>query len=652
MSARVIKVGICGTFDVENYGDLLFPLLAQRELETRLDRKLAVVPYSYHEKSASDWPYPVRPLAELPQRIGELDGLIIGGGDLVRFDKPVAPGYLPPSPDIHHPTGYWLGPALMGLQCGVPVIWNAVGAHGPVPDWAQPLLELALRNSRYVSARDPVSAQHLQKYAATNPVAVVPDTVFGLRSVLGDCDDAPDLRAAPGLRRPYVVVQATSGMQPLFSALIDAASGLRDHQILVLPVGPVHGDHCERLSGDSPCVIYAPAWPSPLALARLVAHSEGVLGSSLHLAITALACGVPVFRPQQMSGGKYAQLSNYQSVQALSERDIRSGKLVPLLGRRQVASAASSQRDVLRLHWDRIAGIVAESSARSNRNGRDTADSRLWLTLPSLLEKIVDEDRPVATHSRIQDRSDGSIMRLNTLRDARLREQPYRWGILDGLFAAEDARHLTQTFPVDHFKVVAGYDREKGYEYQARSLIHMGEQVVSHLHNLSPGWRKLAQDLLSPAYRDAMSGLTGMDLTGLPIEVNVFHYGQGAWLGPHVDLQDKLVTHVLYFNAHWNDRDGGCLNVLGSSSMDDVVAIASPIAGNSAVLVRSDNSWHAVSKVGSHCAESRKSVTVTFYKPGSVSSMWPPHERSWRHRAKRRLHQLRVALGAGRPRGA
>ena len=61
-----------------------------------------------------------------------------------------------------------------------------------------------------------------------------------------------------------------------------------------------------------------------------------------------------------------------------------------------------------------------------------------------------------------------------------------------------------------------------------------------------------------------MTRLTGCDLATVPMEVNVFHYGPGAWLGPHVDLEDKIVTHVLYFNTEWNAADGGCLSILRS----------------------------------------------------------------------------------------
>jgi SM-20-related protein len=49
-----------------------------------------------------------------------------------------------------------------------------------------------------------------------------------------------------------------------------------------------------------------------------------------------------------------------------------------------------------------------------------------------------------------------------------------------------------------------------------------------------------------------------------------------------------------------------------------------PAVGNSAVIVQSEDSWRAVSRVVNGSAVSRRSVTVTFYRPGAVSTLWPP----------------------------
>jgi hypothetical protein len=98
---------MCGTFDVKNYGDMMFPIVLRHELEKRIPN-LEVECFSYYAKEPPDWPYPVTSLTRLREVVQCFDGVVIGGGHLVRFDKDVAPGYVPPSPDLHHPTSYWL----------------------------------------------------------------------------------------------------------------------------------------------------------------------------------------------------------------------------------------------------------------------------------------------------------------------------------------------------------------------------------------------------------------------------------------------------------------------------------------------------------------------------------------------------------------
>jgi SM-20-related protein len=221
---------------------------------------------------------------------------------------------------------------------------------------------------------------------------------------------------------------------------------------------------------------------------------------------------------------------------------------------------------------------------------------------------------------------------LTRISRAALETQPYSWAAVNGLFAPKDAAALAATYPRDHFKTLHAHDGEKEYLYESRCLLPMGGDTASNAEELSDAWRGLAQSLISPDYRAAMSLLTGYDLTSAAIEANVFHYGPGACLGPHLDLAAKRITHVLYFNSAWNPQDGGCLEILRSGDPDDVAAEILPLVGNSVVLVRSDRSWHAVRRVADGCRKSRRSVTVTFYHPGAVSTMWPPGEDTPLHR--------------------
>ncbi len=215
------------------------------------------------------------------------------------------------------------------------------------------------------------------------------------------------------------------------------------------------------------------------------------------------------------------------------------------------------------------------------------------------------------------------MLDLTQIERRTLEAEPYAWAAIDRLYSPKNAAALAATYPRDHFKTVSGNDGEKEYLYESRALLKLGEETVSYPEELSGAWRELANDLHSPEYRGAMSRLTGLDLTAVPIEANVYHYGPGSCLGPHLDMPIKRVTHVLYFNETWDPKDGGCLSILRSGDPADVASVVPPIVGNSAVLVRSDRSWHSVQRVVESCRKARRAVTVTFYAPGSTSPMWP-----------------------------
>jgi SM-20-related protein len=218
------------------------------------------------------------------------------------------------------------------------------------------------------------------------------------------------------------------------------------------------------------------------------------------------------------------------------------------------------------------------------------------------------------------------MINLNEISRNKLNVQPFAWTQIGNLYSPANATTLASSFPWDNFKTIEAYGGEKSYFYEARELIGMGSNSVANPQQLSEAWLELAYDLLSDSYREAMSSLTGLDLNTRQMEVNVFHYGPGAHLGPHRDLPEKIATHVFYFNKEWNLEDGGCLAILNSSEATDVAAHVLPIVGNSAAFIRSEHSWHEVTRVRDGCKQSRRSMTVTFYPTSSISSMWPPDE--------------------------
>lgn len=379
-------IGMCGTFDVENYGDLLFPLVAEHELRQRLD-PVALQCFSYLAKRFPAWPFDVTSFTDLTETIDGLRGMIVGGGHVIRSDKAIAPGYSPPTSELHHPLSIWLTPALLALEQGLPVVWNAPGVHGQIPGWMAPMLTAALVSSDYIAVRDESSRRALATLAPTTEISVVPDTVFGIANLRDPTKlsaECAALRERVGLQRPYLAVQASAGMEAVVRVLADRRDRFDSYQILVLPISPVHGDANEVIvERVFPAALKLPQWPHPLVLAELISGAEAVVGFSLHLAITALAYGVPVFRPNESAQGKYAVLKHFETVYSFAnDSEISPDWLHSKLGRATPLAAVRNANRELKVHWDRIAAAFATPRARVVPR----AIRELWQKMPGQLE--------------------------------------------------------------------------------------------------------------------------------------------------------------------------------------------------------------------------------------------------------------------------
>jgi hypothetical protein len=380
------EIGMCGAFDVANYGDLLSPLIAEAELRRRLGN-ITLHRFSYFSKTPPFWPYQVIPLSQLPEMLPSLDGLLIGGGSLLRFDKHAAAGYEAPDSNIHHPTGNWLSPALMALQHNLPLAWNSLGGgSGNAPDWARPLLEIALGLSPYVSVRDQLSRVALQPLTR-QAIALVPDTAFGLPNLL-------DLRGAPsaefaritktyGLESPYIVFQANRGFEPLTRMIRNQPERFDKFQFLVLPVSSDFEADLRDADGDLPRAIRLEERPDPLVIAELISRSDAAAGDDLHFNISALAAGVPVFRRGDLSSGEFDGWKDFETIFLLPpDGHVDADWFLERVGRRPPSCAALAALGALDHHWNRIAAIFQQEKPQTA-----LALNRFWQSLPGLLEK-------------------------------------------------------------------------------------------------------------------------------------------------------------------------------------------------------------------------------------------------------------------------
>ncbi|MEW2452152.1 2OG-Fe(II) oxygenase [Streptomyces parvulus] len=212
-----------------------------------------------------------------------------------------------------------------------------------------------------------------------------------------------------------------------------------------------------------------------------------------------------------------------------------------------------------------------------------------------------------------------TLIDLQSLRNARLQQDPYRYAVVQRSFRDDETAYaLKDGFAADGFRRSerqSGDGNGKQYVVHNRTLVSAGQRNHEAALALPDVWHRLVNEITADSYRDTLAELTGADLTGCVVEARLMRYTSGCWIEPHTDRPDKAVTHLFYFNATWRSEWQGELHVLRGPDMNDIAQRVPPLLGTSVVLVRSDDSWHGVPPVSDGCPDDRRALLVHFARP-------------------------------------
>lgn len=296
-----------GTFDVENYGDLLFPHLAARGLGSSVSELRCYSP----KGGALAWAdtLPSRPVHEAIAASPPAGLCLIGGGNIIEA-KPTPLADYRANAALAYPA-LWLGAAIIAARTGARIAWNAPGVPQPIESaWARRLRDLVLAASDLLTVRDEASRVFLD-LGRSRPVTVVPDTALAVSQLwpaeqLGGIARAAFERRGSKVPERWLVFHLNRrylapGKQGAAEAVARICAALDAVPVLVA-IGPCHGD--EELARE-----LWPAMPGAGLLvdranglkeiAALIAHAQGYVGSSLHGLITALSYRRPALAVAQ-----------------------------------------------------------------------------------------------------------------------------------------------------------------------------------------------------------------------------------------------------------------------------------------------------------------------------------------------------------------
>ncbi|HWN44767.1 MAG TPA: polysaccharide pyruvyl transferase family protein, partial [Thermoanaerobaculia bacterium] len=392
------RIGVWGTFDVANYGDLLFPRVFEHEIGRRLPLA-EVVPYSpfgYLHPVAMDGGRPADPLglwepSRRAQLASELDFVAVGGGEIVHFRDDVYGIYYGKTPEEmarHSPSGFFIEGLGADLETSCPVAWHSVGVPFAFSPEDAARVRKALASKAYVAVRDEVSRERLLATGTEREVHVVPDSALLLPNLYPPEVLARRLRHLkmmgwyPEDRAP-LVLQGSAWIRQyageVGQAVASVLGEIGNPPVVLIEIGPCHGDgeFLDGLAAHLPGPLHR--MPGAVALedvAAALAHARAYAGLSLHGVITAVAFGVPAVI---LNLAGYSKLDGFARMAKQEDLLVTRADLLPDALRRafapQRADAVSAVRSRLaarvETHFDALAGLAERAwEARAKRGTR------------------------------------------------------------------------------------------------------------------------------------------------------------------------------------------------------------------------------------------------------------------------------------------
>jgi hypothetical protein len=320
-----------GTFDVENYGDLLYPIVF-RHLVQKKDPTLQVRLYSLRAgESLRQSALTTESIRSLfAKEHSGLRTLVIGGGDILRTDWDLMARHYGRRSRVSIPSvrnsidsfgarrfrARWMnypaaGPFLIDpndlpgesraayVSCGVPHDFAASEIDR---------VKRTLGNASFIGLRDEDSAEKLLRAGIDCEVRVAPDLTVTLsdqfdrnelacrgRKILSRFEVQSDRPLLCFQSQPYPGFDTDEILRELKSYQERRAT-----EVVALPLGYCHGDH-EFLKGlakrSDGAIKYADV-SSVFDMLAIIAASDVFVGTSLHGNITAFSFGIPhVFGP-------------------------------------------------------------------------------------------------------------------------------------------------------------------------------------------------------------------------------------------------------------------------------------------------------------------------------------------------------------------
>ncbi len=322
---KKFNIAQVGSFDVENYGDLLFAPVFKSHITKRLDIDNIVLFAPKNCNMPFEENIKVYSVTELEKKHLEynFDAIVVGGGDLIHLTKicPLIPYISKDSPVIYEALYMWILPVFVAVKYNIPIIFNGVGVPSEFKKHDREFVRGLTEAVDYISVRDELSKEHLLTCGTSKDITVIPDSVLSISKVY---PKELILKTFESLSLPfdkdkkYVAVHINKRFSDEnISALADELIKIKkeyDCQIVLVPIGYALGDYemMQKLNGIYPDeFIPLTEKLSPINMLSVIVNSECYIGASLHGCITASAYGTKVM---MLNYSKFTKIDGFLSL--------------------------------------------------------------------------------------------------------------------------------------------------------------------------------------------------------------------------------------------------------------------------------------------------------------------------------------------------
>lgn len=203
------------------------------------------------------------------------------------------------------------------------------------------------------------------------------------------------------------------------------------------------------------------------------------------------------------------------------------------------------------------------------------------------------------------------MINLEVINKAKLETSPFTHAEINNIIAKDVAKKLITELPNNNEKSsIRRWGSDKVYRVKNNIVYDLktGALPTTKL------WSDLINSLSGKEYKLAVERLLNLDLSDSVQEITFKRYFHGDHISAHTDRNFSIATHLFFFNEEWESDWGGCLQLLDNDLKVEKNLL--PLSSNSLLFIRSDSSWHCVSK----CTKPDKvrfSLQVVFCKSNS-----------------------------------